>query len=402
MEHAVVLMAVGVLFLVGLALDAFGRIVHVPRVTLLILLGTALGPPGLDVLPEAISDGNEVYSALALTMVAFLLGNSLSTKTLKAHGAQILVLSGSVVITSVIIVAGGLYLVGVPLPIALLLAGIAAATGPAATHDVVRQSGKTGRFVDNLIGIVAVDDAWGLLVFSLLMMVAGMLLGESAHGTPVASALYEAVGGILLGLVVGLPAAFLTGRLKPGEPSMLEALGVVLLCTGLALYFEVSFLLGGMVCGAVIVNFARHHDRPFHEIERLEWPFLLMFFVMAGASLRLEALPEVAVAGIAYCVLRFLSRFAGGWLGAMPLSLSTREGVLTGMSLMPQAGVAIGMALVASAHFPFYAEALITITIASTIFFEVVGPILTQFALKKAPQDEATPPPVAKAAVDRP
>jgi Kef-type K+ transport system membrane component KefB len=383
-SHAFVLVAIGVLFLGGLALDAFGRIVHVPRVTLLMLLGALLGPPILDVLPDAIADGNPIYTDLALTMVAFLLGSSLSRATLAAHGREILLMSIIVVLMSITLVAGGLYLLGVPLPIALLLGGISAATAPAATHDVIRQSGKTGKFVTNLTGIVAIDDAWGLLAFSVLLTLAALLLGNGADGGAVFHAFYEAGGGIVLGVAIGLPAAFLTGRLKPGEPSLVEAIGVVMLCTGLSLYFEVSFLLTGMVCGAVIVNFARHHERPFHEIERIEWPFLLLFFVMAGASLHVEALMALGVAGVGYCVLRFGARLVGGWLGGKASGLSAGEGVLMGMALMPQAGVAIGMALVASDHFPQYRETLVTITIASTIFFEIVGPLMTQYALKKS------------------
>lgn len=383
-SHALVLVAIGVLFLGGLALDAFGRLVHVPRVTLLMLLGAVLGPPLLDVLPNAIAAGNPIYTDLALTMVAFLLGSSLSRQTLSAHGREILLISVIVVMVSITVVAGGLYLLGVPLPIALLLGGISAATAPAATHDVIRQSGKTGKFVTNLTGIVAIDDAWGLLAFSVLLTLAALLVGNGTDGGAVFQAFYEAFGGIALGFAIGIPAAFLTGRLKPGEPSLVEAIGVVMLCTGLSLYFEVSFLLAGMVCGAVIVNFARHHERPFHEIERIEWPFLLLFFVMAGASLHVEALMALGVAGVGYCVLRFVARLGGGWLGGRASGLSGQEGVLTGMALMPQAGVAIGMALVASDHFPDYGETLVTITIASTIFFEIVGPLMTQYALKKS------------------
>jgi Kef-type K+ transport system membrane component KefB len=383
-SHALVLVAIGILFLGGLALDAVGRIVHVPRVTLLMLLGALLGPPLLDVLPAAIADGNPIYTDLALTMVAFLLGSSLSRTTLAARGRQILVISIVVVLVSITLVAGGLYLLGVPLPIALLLGGIAAATDPAATRDVLRQSGKTGVFVDTLSGVVAIDDAWGLLAFSVLLSLAALLLGNGADGGAVFHAIYEALGGIALGVAIGLPAAFLTGRLRPGEPSLIEAIGVVMLCTGLSLYFEVSFLLTGMACGAVIVNFARHHERPFHEIERIEWPFLLLFFVMAGASLQVDALMTLGVVGVGYCVLRLVSRPIGGWLGGWASGLALREGVLMGTSLMPQAGVAIGMALVASDQFPQYGQTLVTIAIASTIFFEVVGPVMTQFALKKS------------------
>ena len=384
MEPSIVLIAAGVLFLGGLALDALGRIVHVPRVTLLMLLGALLGPPVLDVLPAAFSQGSEVYTGLALTMVAFLLGHSLSRSTLAAQGRDILVISVVVVAVSICLVSGGLYLLGVPLPVALLLGGISAATAPAATHDVIRQSGRKDAFVTRLVGIVAIDDAWGLLAFSLLLTVAALAAGYGADGGTITTALYEAGGAIILGAAIGFPAAYLTGRLKPGEPSLVEAIGLVFLCTGLSFYFGVSYLLAGMVCGMVIVNFARHHDRPFHEIERIEWPFLLLFFVMAGASMHVEALVAVGTIGIGYVVLRFAARFLGGWLAGRLTDLGGGQGTLTGMALMPQAGVAIGMALVASDHFPQYREIIVTITIASTIFFEIVGPLMTQYALKKA------------------
>lgn len=386
-ENALLLVAIGALFLGGLALDTLGRIVHVPRVTLLILLGALLGPPVLDWLPQQISDGNETYAAVALTMVAFLLGSSLGRKTLQTHGREILSISISVVLASALIVSVGLLFLGAPLPVALLLAGIAAATDPAATHDVIRQSGVRNLFTNNLMGIVAIDDAWGLIVFSLLLTLAAALSGADAADGAILLALWEALGGIALGAAIGFPAAYLTGRLKPGEPSLVEALGLVALCSGLSLFLDVSFLLAGMTCGMVVVNFARHHDRPFHEIERLEWPFLLLFFVMAGASLDIAALVQIGWLGVGYCGLRFISRIIGGLSGGRLVGKSPRRGALIGLALMPQAGVAIGMALVASRHFPEFASTLMTIAIASTVFFEVVGPLTTQLAIRLAGRD---------------
>lgn len=216
------LVAIGVLFLAGLALDAFGRRVHVPRVTLLILLGALIGPPVFDLLPAGIAGTNEFYASIALTMVAFLLGGVLQRGTLRAHGRDIIIISIVVVASSIVVVTAGLILYGLTPVSALLLGGISAATAPAATQDVVRQSGVTGRFATNLLGIVAIDDAWGLLTFSLILTIAGMLAGEALNGAFL-SGLWEAFGGIGLGLAIGLPAALLTGRIKPGEPTLIEA-----------------------------------------------------------------------------------------------------------------------------------------------------------------------------------
>ncbi len=388
MDHATLILALGILFLAGLVLDAVGHIVHIPRVTLLMLLGTLLGPPILDVLPPALAGSHEGFAAAALTMVAFLLGGSLKRETLAAHGRQILAMSLAVVTTSLVLVAGGLLVAGVAIAPALALAGRSAETAPAATRDVIQQSGHKGRFATNILGIVAIDDAWGLLAFSLAMMLAGALTGFSATES-VLHGLWEAGGGLLLGAAIGFPAAFLTGRLKPGEPSLLEALGVVLVCAGAALMLEVSFLLAGMMCGSIVVNFARHHQYPFHEIERIEWPFLLLFFVMAGASLEFDLVLDFGLVGIAYVAARMGARLIGGWIGARFAGVSPREGFYTGLALTPQAGVAIGMALVASDRFPAHAEQILAVTIASTIAFEIIGPFLTQLALAQIPDTPA-------------
>lgn len=382
MENSEFLVAIGILFLAGLGLDKVGRIVHVPRVTMLILLGTVVGPPLLDWLPDGFAGSNDFYAPTALTMVAFLLGGTLNPETLKAHGREIMIISLTLVIISVMIVASGLWLIGVPIGLALLLGGLSAATDPAATRDVVSQSGAKGRFVTNLLGIVAIDDAWGLLAFSVALTLTGIMLDQDT-ATALIHGVREVGGAILLGFVIGLPAAFLTGRIKPGEPTLIEAIGLVFLCAGLALYFEVSFLLTGMTCGAVIVNLARHHERPFNEIERIEWPFMLLFFVMAGASLETGNLTDVGYICLAYFLMRALSRLIGGWIGGRLAGLPDRESRMMGLGLMPQAGVAIGMALVGSERFPEIGEDLLAVAVASTIAFELVGPLFTQTAIRR-------------------
>lgn len=376
------LLALGAVFLAALALEGLGRRMHVPRVTLLILFGALVGPPVLDWLPSGLDGSGEMVAPTALTMVAFLLGGTLRPDTLRVHGSEILIVSLTVVLVSCLLVTGGLLLFGVPAAMALLLGGISSATAPAATRDVVRQSGATGRFATNLLGIVAVDDAWGLLLFSIMLTVAGALMGEPGTNH-LWLGLREAGGAVLLGIAVGLPAAYLTGRLKPGEPSLVEALAIVFICAGFALALDVSFLLAGMVCGVVVVNVARHHDRPFHEIEKVEWPFLLLFFVMAGASLETGHLAGMGGVAAGYVTLRFLGRIAGGWLGGTLARLPGRESRMMGLALMPQAGVAIGMALVAAERFPGFGETLLAITIASTIVFELFGPLMTQYALAR-------------------
>ncbi len=382
MELHFVLITLGGLFLIGLATDELGRRTRLPRVTLLMLFGVLIGPAGLDILPHQAKDWYEFLASTALTMVAFLLGGALSFPKLQRYAKEILITSFVVVTVSVLVVGGGLLALGVGAPVALVLAAIATATAPAATYDVAKHVKSTKGFKDRLLGIVAIDDAWGLIIFSLLLIAAKAMSGVEVTDA-LRQGLWELGGAAVVGLGLGVPAAYLTGRLRPGEPMQGEALGLVFLCAGLAIWLEVSFLLAGMIAGATVVNLAKHHRRPFHEIEHIEWPFMLLFFVLAGASFETYHLADLGAIGIVYLGLRALSRVVGGWLGGTLAGLPEIERRWIGFALMPQAGVALGMALVAGPHFPEQRDTILGVAIASTIVFEIFGPIMTQVALKR-------------------
>lgn len=382
MELHVVLLTLGVLFLLGLVFDEIGRRTRLPRVTLLIVFGVLAGSSGFDLLPAEAQEWYEFLTAAALTMVAFLLGGALSLAKLKNVGKQILVISGAVVAVTILAVSSGLMAFGVEAHIALMLAGIATATDPAATQDVVRQTRAKGPFTDTLLGIVAIDDAWGLIAFSLLLIAAKSLAGLDPTDATL-QGLWELFGAVLVGVAVGFPAAYLTGRIRSGEPMQSEALGIVFICAGLAIWLEVSFLLAGMITGAIVVNTARHHRWAFHEIAHIEWPFMILFFILAGASLRLENLTQVGVIGVGYLILRVIGRVVGGWIGGRISAAPPLHNRWMGFSLLPQAGVAVGMALVAGDQFPALKEVILTVAIGTTVIAEIVGPILTQTALKR-------------------
>ena len=382
MELATVFITLGVLFLAGLAADQLGRRTKLPRVTLLLCCGIAVGNAGFGLVPAEVQAWYEFLAIASLTMVAFLLGNSLTKGKLAAHGRAILSISAAMVLITLAVVTSGLLLAGVSFGVALILGAIATATAPAATQDTIRQSGEKGPFADTLLGIVAVDDAWALLAFSIALAVAGTLYGNGEAGF-MAEMVREVGGAILLGLVIGVPATFLTGRLSAGEPLQTEALGVVFLTAGLSVLFGVSYLISGMTAGAVIANFARHHRQAFHEIEHIQWPFMVLFFLLAGAALELGAMAEIGVIGAVYIVLRVAARLLGGWAGAVIGGAPIDQRPWFGVALLPQAGVAVGMALVAGEAFPEWAGLIMTLTIGTTVVFELLGPPATAYALRR-------------------
>lgn len=381
-ESGKILTTLGMALLIGLATDAVGRRVRVPRVTLLLLFGFGAG--ALNLLPAYGEQTFNLAADMALVMVGFLLGEKFTFKALKEDGKLVLWLSLAQVAGTALAVGGGLLLLGFPPALALLLAGIGSATDPAATTDVIRENRAKGRFTNILLGIVAVDDAWGLILFSVLAAVATVFAGTGDAAQLLMAGAWEIGGALLLGLLLGVPSAYLTGRIAWGEPTLIEALGIVLLCGGLAIWMEVSFLLSAMVLGASISNLARHHHRPFHAIEGIEWPFMVVFFIFAGASLHLEALAGIGLVGTAYCLFRIAGRIAGAWIGGTLTGADRSIRNWMGMALMPQAGVALGMALVASEKFPDLGAVLLPVVIGATVIFEVLGPVSTKGALLKA------------------
>jgi Kef-type K+ transport system membrane component KefB len=384
------LITLGALFLLGLLTDAIGRHTWLPRVTLLLVFGFIIGPAGLGFLSPHHEKWFSLIADMALVMVGFLLGEKFTLAALREHGKFVLWLSVAEVFVTALVVMIGLLLIGVDVTTALLLGGIATATDPVATSDVVNETKADGLFTRTLLGIVAVDDAWGLIVFSLMLAMAQSLSGQGGSLTPLMTASWELGGALLLGIALGIPMAYITGRIKPGEPTLIEALGVVFLCGGIALRLEVSFLLASMVLGTVVANLARHHVRPFHAIEGIEWPFMILFFVLAGASLHTQSLLRIGLTGLAYIIFRFIGRLVGGWLGGAMSRADRSMRLWMGMALLPQAGVAMGMALVAVQRRPGLEEIVLPIVIASTVLFEVIGPVLTRIGLLRAGEISAT------------
>ena len=376
------LLTLGSILLLGLVTSEISPRSFLPRVTLLLIFGIIIGKDVLNIIPLTFSDRFEIIADMALLMVGFLLGGKLTIASFNKSARKIFWISISAAIITTITVSLGLILIGIPHSIAIILGCISSATAPAAILDVVLESDYKDPFSELLISIVALDDAWALILFAI-----GLAFVTSINGlntiSPLLMVTQEIGGAILLGLIIGLPASYLSGRLKPGQPSLTEALGIVFLCGGLAIWLDVSFLIASMTMGAVITNLAKHHEYPFHEIENIEWPFMVIFFVLAGASLEISTLYDIGLIGLTYILCRSLGKYVGSLLGSTMAKADKQTKKWISIALLPQAGVAIGMALVASKHFPEHRQILLSVIIGSTIFFEIIGPVFTRIALQQ-------------------
>ena len=381
---AQILLTLGGILLLGLATDVLGQRTFLPRVTLMLLFGIFIGPEILDWIPAVITYRFELITNMALLMVGFLLGGRLTRENLRRSGREMVSISVTAVIVTTLTVFIGLLLIGVPLDIAILLGCIASATAPATTVDIVMESGYKGRFANLLLAVVALDDAWGLIIFSLGLALVAALVGVDGHASPLLMALKDIGGAAILGLLIGLPAAYMTGRIRQGQPMLVEALGLVFVCGGLAVWLDVSFLIASMVMGTVVANLATHHEYPFHAIEDIEWPFMVIFFVLAGALLEFSTLKDIGLIGSVYVVCRIAGKVLGAGLGSRFSRSNGASSRWTGVAMLPQAGAAMGMALVATSLLPEYRQVVLSVVVSTTVFFELIGPTFTRLALRRA------------------
>lgn len=378
------LLILGVLFLIGWTAHIISSKAHIPRVTILLCIGIVSGPAGLNIIPAEFSQYFDTVSHLALAMVGFLLGESFFGRDIMSKRWQILVISLGVSLVPAIFVFIAVLLITSNTTLALVLAGIATATDPAATIDVVREFNARGPVSRLLKSVVAIDDAWGIIIFSLLLVIASNLNGGHDSITYIIHGAWEIIGGVILGIAVGMPMSYIIGRNRPGEPTVIEAMGFVFICGGSALYLNVSYLLACMTLGATVSQMAKHVERPFYDIETASDPFLIIFFILSGISLDFSTLHSLGYITLAYIIARSLGKLFGAQLFSRIAKSPPQVIRHLGGCLLPQAGVAIGMALLVSERFPEVGNVVLTIAVTTTVLFELFGPLGTHWSLNKA------------------
>jgi Kef-type K+ transport system membrane component KefB len=386
MEHGTpgLILTLGALLLLGLAIAGLGRRLGIPQVTLLILAGMAIGPSGVGLLPARSGQWYPVVSDLALLIVGFLLGRHLAAPVLRAQGRKLvwfslLAVTGAVVTVATLLAAGG-----APPPLVLVLAGIAPASAPAAILIVVEETRGRGTYTETMLCLVAINNALALIAFDLLLAGAEVVEGAGGALGPLLSGGQALGGALAVGLAVGVPAAYLVPRIRTGEPMQLGVLGLVLACGGLALWLEASYLLAAIALGAVLTNAPSTDQRPFETVEHLDWPFLVLFFILTGASAHPGELLTMGWVGALYVTGRVLGLIAGAWLGGWAGGAPHLHRRWMGPAILPQAGLALGMALAAGEALPQWREPIMAVVVASTVLFELVGPVLTRLGLSRA------------------
>lgn len=417
------LLPVGIALFVGLMMTRLFKLMHLkfPDVTAFLLAGLVVGPYCLGKLgvkgvgfikPEDI-EHIRVISNVALGFIAFDIGNEFRMSQLKTFGKAALVIGvvQSVFATLVVdVVLIALYKVlgpdKLPLPVAITLGAIASATAPAATLMVVRQYKAKGPLTDLLLPIVALDDAVGLVIFAVSLGVAQAFNGGTLTITSVAvEPLIEIISSLVLGTFMGLILTGLEKLFFSNSNRLSLTIAFVMLTITLSnmkiqftdeLLVTFSPLLVCMMLGTIFCNFSEFSPDIMERTEQWTSPLYAAFFVISGAELDLGVLryPSIIIIGLVYILARSLGKYYGARGSCKAMKCDENVTKYLGITLLPQAGVALGMVVTAEVLGDEMSSMIRNIILFSVLVYEIVGPMLTKMALIKA--GEVAPAPSEK------
>lgn len=415
---------IGLLLLVALLSSRLMRVLKLPNVTGYILTGILMGPFAFGVLFNNFSYADikegvianylkdlSWVSQVALGFIAFSIGTSFKASTLKAVGKRVIVITvfeamgGSLLVLGALTAAHFVSKDAVPWEVVLTLGAIASATAPAATLMVIKQYKARGKFVNTLLPVVALDDAAALILFAILFQIATTIAGggEFSLYRMIAKPLIEIAISLAVGALIGLLITFMNRFFKSRNNrliicimSVFLALGVYMLFRNEALGgFELSSLLMCMMAGAFYASLRPDCGPTFDVLERFTSPIYMMFFVLSGASLDLSiffnenGLMVLAIAGV-YLVSRVVGKWGGAFLGSSATHCEPEIKKYLGFALVPQAGVAIGLATTANSLFGANSatadsgRVILAVVLTSTLVYELIGPLVSKYALMKS------------------
>jgi len=392
-----------ILFLLGLALfggnigGRFFQKLRIPQVVGYITIGIIIGKSGLKIVGHDIIKGLQPFSYFALGLVGFMIGGELKKEVLRRYGKQfinILLFEGITAFLTVSIFSG---VVGTLLfkdwrlawSLGLLLGAIASATAPAATTAVLKEYKTRGPLTRTVLGIVALDDGLALMLFAVAASVAGSLSGQFQQGILRAFIypLYEIGGAIALGILGGMILNKFLRKYPENERVLVFSVGMVLLVSGIALAIHVDMLLAAMTLGVIVVNFTPLKSKDvFKLVEGFTPPIYVLFFVLVGAKLNIRYMtPPIIILGGIYLIGRSGGKAIGATLGSRISRSAKSVQKYLPLCLFSQAGVAIGLSILASNYFPGQIGNAVIIIITTTAFIlEIIGPAFVKVAVTKA------------------
>ncbi|MBU0549751.1 MAG: cation:proton antiporter [Candidatus Omnitrophica bacterium] len=381
--------SLGFILLFGLVFARLINRIKFPSVTAYLILGILIGPSLANLVSADLFSASGFISNLVLGLIAFSIGQNFSRDNFRKIGRSVIWISLSEAAGAWIMVTSALFFIlKQPFHLSLLFGAISAATAPAATVMVIREYKSRGGFTDVLLGVVAIDDAWCLIIFALSLAIAKSV---SLHLSSnlfifrvILKSMLEIGGAFVLGWIVSLLASGFSKYIRTSTEALIYSLGFIFFTIGLSILLHFSVLLACMFLGASLVNLKKTELNFFDTIRTIDPPLYLLFFVLAGANLELHLIKNIGLIGLVYLVFRILGKIGGVSLAGYIVRASESIRKYLGFALVPQAGVALGCALIAKSEFPQFGGLIFTTIIATTVVYELIGPLCTKYALEKS------------------
>lgn len=390
---AAVIISIALMLFLGFAMTRLTKRLRLPNVTAYILVGILIGPFCFDLVPAAVIDGMEFLSDIALAFIAFSTGEFFKLSTLKKNGMKVVVITVLEACLATVAVFVVTYcILGVDKAFSIVLSALAAATAPASTVMTIRQTGAHGDFVDTLLQVVALDDVVGLIEYSVAISLALSVGMGSVHvgAAGVLKPIGINLGVLLLGGLFGLFLKVLMPKKRSKDNRLIISVSLLFTFCGICALLDVSPLLGCMSMGTVYINIT-DDEKLFKQLNYFTPPVLLLFFVRSGLSFRLDALVNTSAAvgstpllviGIVYFFVRIIGKYAGAFFGCLITGKPKEVRNYLGLALIPQAGVAIGLAALGARTLGGEAGvALETVILSSSVLYELVGPACAKLSL---------------------
>lgn len=370
----------------GLLLTRIAKKINLPNVTAYLVAGLAVGPYCLNLFDQDALAGVAQITSVALGFIAFSIGGEFKWESLKRVGTKAVIITLFQALAALALVDIVLLVFGFDVPLSITLGAIATATAPAATLMVVRQYRAQGTMTNTLLSVVAMDDAVGLAAFSISLAIAQSLTSGAAPTlyNMLISPLLEIILSLVVGGLLGALLSFLMRFFRSRANRLSLMLAAVLAGVALADGYGLSSLLTCMAIGAAMVNLRDDSEMLVEIIDRWTPPLFTLFFVISGAELDLHVLSTVGILGLLYILARSLGKYFGARVGASVVKSEPKIRKYLGLTLLPQAGVAIGMAQVVITKLPEYGAEIRAVVLCATLVYELIGPVITRIALERS------------------
>lgn len=389
---AVIIIAIAIMLLCGFLMTRITKRLKLPNVTAYIVTGILIGPFCLNLIPQTIIEGTEFLADIALAFIAFSTGEFFKFSKLKNNAGKVVIITLAEALTAALFVfILTFWILHLNLAFSIVLAALASATAPASTMMTIRQTKAKGDFVDTLLQVVAYDDIVALLAYSIAISVAvSSSTGAALRIWDIILPILKNLGVLALGCVFGLLMKLLIQKKRSTDNRLIIAIALLFAFCGICAAMNVSPLLGCMSMGTVYIN-VTDDDKLFKQLNYFSPPILLLFFVRSGLSFDLNALikPSGAIGGVSllligvlYFIVRILGKYTGAFLGCLSVKKPKETRNYFGLALIPQAGVAIGLAAIGARTLGGESgNALQTVILASSVLYELIGPACAKLSL---------------------